>query len=306
MKIAFICPDYGSQFVGMAKELYDQSRIMQEYFEEASTCLDTNFVKLCFASSEYELNQIAHAYPAIFLVSTALIAMLKEKGIAPSLVAGMGIGELSAAFAANALSMPDGLYFLSKYAHFYQELFTTLQGRSIKVTHVPLETVKKLTDYHHCAIAAVFADHELLVTGPKQSIELVENEIIAANGRCYEWAVEAGLHSSLMHPVLMQLRMYLQKIDFRDTEIPLIASENGTLLTYGKAIQEQIMVQLESTIRWDLVMKELENADLVVEMAPGTALTQLLKKEHRHIKVMSINKPTDVDDLLALIKQHQP
>ena len=48
MKIALLFPGYGSQFVGMGKELYDEYRIVQEYFEEASHVLNINFVKLMF------------------------------------------------------------------------------------------------------------------------------------------------------------------------------------------------------------------------------------------------------------------
>ncbi len=78
MKIALLFPGYGSQFVGMAKELYNENRIVQEYFDEASNCLDTNFLKLCFASSEIEIGMMSHAYTSIFLVSSAIYALLKE------------------------------------------------------------------------------------------------------------------------------------------------------------------------------------------------------------------------------------
>lgn len=37
MKIGMLFPGYGSQFVGMAKELYDDSRTIQEYFEKLLT-----------------------------------------------------------------------------------------------------------------------------------------------------------------------------------------------------------------------------------------------------------------------------
>ena len=72
MKMGILFPGYGSQFVGMGKELYDASRIMQENFEEASICLNNNFVKLCFASSDAELSKIEHAYPALFLTSFSI------------------------------------------------------------------------------------------------------------------------------------------------------------------------------------------------------------------------------------------
>ena len=41
-KIGMIFPGQGSQALGMGKDLYDKERIVQELFEEASNCLDTN------------------------------------------------------------------------------------------------------------------------------------------------------------------------------------------------------------------------------------------------------------------------
>ena len=60
MKIALLFPGYGSQFVGMGKELYDEYRIVQEYFEEASHVLNNNFVKLCFVSSDVEISKLKY------------------------------------------------------------------------------------------------------------------------------------------------------------------------------------------------------------------------------------------------------
>src|SRR5437016_3408870 len=103
MKIGMLFPGYGSQFVGMGKELYDNSRIIQEYYEEASNCLNVNFVKLCFASSDAELSKLTSAYPALFLASTATAAFIKEIGINIDLIAGHGLGEYSALCTAGGL-----------------------------------------------------------------------------------------------------------------------------------------------------------------------------------------------------------
>ena len=66
MKIGMIFPGQGSQFLGMGKEFYDKERIFQELFEQASNCLDQNFVRLCFASSEKELCKTINAQTSIF------------------------------------------------------------------------------------------------------------------------------------------------------------------------------------------------------------------------------------------------
>jgi len=45
----------------MGRRLYDQERIVQEYFEEAASCLERNFVNLCFSSSDADLMATANA-----------------------------------------------------------------------------------------------------------------------------------------------------------------------------------------------------------------------------------------------------
>ena len=101
----------------MAKEFYNQERLVQEFFEQASNCLDQNFIKLCFASSEKELMETANTQTAVFLVSSAIFTLLKEKyGIIPDIVAGHSLGEYSALFAAGGINFPDGLYLLKKRA----------------------------------------------------------------------------------------------------------------------------------------------------------------------------------------------
>src|SRR5579872_2345677 len=101
MKIALLFPGYGSQYVGMGKELYDEYRIVQEYFEEASNCVNINFVKLCFASSDSEISKLVNAYTSLFVIGGAVSALLKEHGIVPDVVAGYNNGEITALFAAG-------------------------------------------------------------------------------------------------------------------------------------------------------------------------------------------------------------
>ena len=118
MKVGMLFPGFGSQFVGMGKEIYDNSRIVQEYFEEASNCANINFVKLCFASSDAELALISNAYLALFLTTVSTAAAVKEIGFEMDIVAGYGVGEIAAICATKGLSFPDGIYLLTKISQF--------------------------------------------------------------------------------------------------------------------------------------------------------------------------------------------
>ena len=218
MKIALLFPGYGSQFVGMGKDLYDEYRVVQEYFEEASYVLNNNFVKLCFASSDAELSKMANAYSSLFLLGAATYAVLKEHGIEPDIVAGYNNGETAALFAAGCFSFPDGLYLLNKFCSLYQEVVDEMDVDVIHITGVATAQVeavcKKVSNNEGKAFIAIYnspTDH--IVAGNRDQLSLIQ-DIFSDAGVVKYLSVEIGLHSSLMNAVVDSLKKYLENLDF--------------------------------------------------------------------------------------------
>ncbi|MGE0206487.1 MAG: ACP S-malonyltransferase [Candidatus Babeliales bacterium] len=306
MKIAMVFPGYGSQFVGMAKELYDESRLIQEYFEEASNCLNVNFVKLCFASSEQDLSRIDNAYEAIFLVSFSIAAYLKQEGIVPEVVAGFGLGEYSALSSTGGLNLPDGLYFLSKYAQFYQEFLTNADVRIIKVTKLALDRVEKIIEKtakrdQGCSVAIRISDAEGILTGPSAAVERCQTALTDEGAKVKEMPLGAGLHSSLMDPVIDQLRAYLEKIDFHDLSVPLISSLTGKMISKGDVVKEYSMQRIQQTLYWNSVIDQLGKYDIIIEVGPGSTLSRGLAERYPDKKIIAVNKPVDLDVLKKIV-----
>lgn len=306
MRIGMLFPDYGSQFVGMGKELYDHSRLIQEYFEEAFNCLNINFVKLCFASSDSELAKIENAYVAIFLISVSTAALLKQENIHPVEVAGYGIGELSAVCVAGGLSFPDGLYFLHKYAQFYQELLSNLSVSLISVAGLSRETIESLCvtlriNHAEIRIAMYDSPTHMVISGFPESITHCKELVMRCGGKINELSVEKGLHSPLMDSVVDQLVKYLEKIDFTPTTVPFISSQEPAPLIDHDQIKNSIVQQLKSSIVWTNVVAHCSQWDLIIEIGPGTTLSKIISQTYPEKLLYSINKLSDIEDLRTAI-----
>jgi len=311
MKIGMIFPGFGRQYVGMGKDLYDTSRIVQEYFEEASNCLDENFVKLCFASSDAEITKMHNAYPALFLVSVAIAAHLKDLGIVPDAVAGFNTGEFAALCAAHGLTFPDGLYILKKLSQFYQEEFENKDMIVSTVQGVPRDLLDEActavsTEDESVAVAFYKSEKENIVSGHFTAFEKLKEYFVGRGVVTYKDISDCfGLHSSLMNNVVEQLRVYLAKVDFKDSSLPLLSSFSGKALIKGEDSKEELISQLSNPLACDKLGKEFEEYDLLIEVGSGSELGDYIKACYPDKKFVTIQKQADVEQLLSMVKEQE-
>ena len=304
MKIVIVFSGYGNQFVGMGKELYDDSRIVQEYFEEAYNCLNVNFIKLCFASSDQELSKISNAYPSIFLVSCALYELLKQEGIKADLVTGYGIGHYAALFAAHGITFPDGLYLTKKLASFYEEALPGMDVAIIKVDNLDERSLKKLCKEFNedIEIAAYNSDMQHILSGKSAAInkiKLILKKI--ENVKVHDLNPGMGLHSQLMNNIAEQYKIYLEKVDFKDLQIPFISNINAKEIVIGKKVKDYLVKSINLPIKWNKIMDNLADYDLIIEIGPGKGLSELIKTKYPEKTVISFNTKSDLEEIKKLL-----
>lgn len=303
MKIAMLFPGYGSQFVGMGKELYDEYRIVQEYFEEASNCLNNNFVRLCFASSDVELGKMSNAYPALFLITGATYALIKQKGISPSVVAGYNDGEYGALFAAECFSFPDGLYLLSKYAAFYQEVLANIDVGVVRIVGVSTEELSQIFSKSNVHKGKVFiaiyngkTDH--VIAGYTKSVQYVCNAVSQLKSiQINQLDAAVGLHSELMNPVAEQFSMYLEKVDFKNLSVPMIDSFNARLIKNHEEVKRHILKHINSPLVFTNILDNLKKYDLIVSVGLSSSLDVLVKEQYPEKQTIVIQTCADLANL---------
>jgi len=308
MKIALLFPGYGSQFVGMGKELYDESRIMQEYFEEASTALNTNFVKLCFASSDAEISSIDQSLVATFLVSSAIYAHIKDReGLVPEVVAGYTSGTYAALCATGGINFPDMLYLLQKYTSYYHELLTQIPIRAIQVRGIDRLRIDNIVAPYAASETRAFvsvydAFSTFVISGHQEAIAQM-SEQFPSSAKVTELPAVEGLHSPLMSMIEAHIRTYCAKVDFKDIMVPFLAPTSAQELATADGLKEELLQQIVTPLDWSLVTKKLAEYDAYIEIGPGTQISDALRELYPEKPIIAINKGSDSTLLHDLLTQ---
>ena len=108
-RMAFLFPGQGSQFVGMAHDLYEREALARERFREANEILGFDLANVCFSGPAEELQLTANAQPAILVHSVIACELLRARGITPVAVAGHSLGEYSALVASGSMPFADAV-----------------------------------------------------------------------------------------------------------------------------------------------------------------------------------------------------
>jgi len=302
MKCAILFPGYGNKFVGMGKELYDESRIIQSYFEHAIQCLNINFVQVCFASSEHELRRPVNAYTSLFLLSSSCYALLQERSIIPEICTGFNIGGYAALHAGEALSFPDGLYMLHKLATFYEECMLQKDVIAFRVQGLPEDEVQNLcqassTEEQWVAIGAYEDEQTFVVVGHYDVAEpLREYMHKMRNIKAKSYPMEAGAYAPICDDMMLQYKPYLEKIDYHDLTHPVIASD-GTTIHSRDAVRSMLLNQLFQPAYYDRMVARLAEYDAVIVPTPAQRTVAYLQAHLQETPVYPLTHMQDLDTI---------
>lgn len=284
---AYIFPGQGAQYVGMGKELYNESDKAKEMFEKANEILGFRITDLMFEGTDEDLRQTKVTQPAIFLHSVILAATLGDD-FKPEMVAGHSLGEFSALVAAKALSFEDGLKLVYKRALAMQKACEIEPSTMAAVLGMPDEHVANVCDLidHIVRPANYNCPGQVVISGSIAGIEEAQVKMKEAGAkRVVKLSVGGAFHSPFMEPAREELAKAIEETVIDTPICPVYQNVSTIGETDPATIKENLMAQLTSPVKWTHSVENMieDGATEFIELGPGKVLQGLVNKINREV-----------------------
>lgn len=281
MKNAYIFPGQGSQYPGMAKDLYESNAVAREMFEKANDILGFRITDIMFEGTAEELKQTKVTQPAIFLHSVVLARCLPE--FRPDMVAGHSLGEFSALVAAGALGFEEGLRLVSIRAQAMQKACEAVPGSMAAVLAMPAEKVEEIcASCEGIVVAANYnCEGQIVISGEVSAVNEACTRLKDAGARrALQLPVGGAFHSPLMEPARAELAEGIEKATFHTPVCPIYQNVTARPTTDAQEIKANLLTQLTSPVRWTQSVMNMiaDGADKFIELGPGKVLQGLVSK----------------------------
>jgi [acyl-carrier-protein] S-malonyltransferase len=269
----------------MGLDLYENSNIAKELFNQANDILGFNITDIMFNGTPEDLKQTKVTQPAVFLHSVILAKLLGED-FKPDMVAGHSLGELSALTANNTLTFEDGLRLVSKRALAMQKACEVKPSTMAAVLGLEDKLVEDTcASINEVVVAANYnCPGQLVISGEIEGINKA-CEILKEKGakRALVLPVGGAFHSPLMEPAREELAAAIETTNFNTPSCSIYQNVTASAVTNATEIKKNLISQLTAPVKWTQSVQQIieDGATEFIEVGPGKVLQGLVKKINR-------------------------
>ncbi len=300
---AFIFPGQGSQYIGMAKDLYEKSVEAKEMIKTADDLLGINLSYIMFNGPEEELKQTQYTQPAIFLHGVILASIIRT--LDADAAAGHSLGEYSAYVVAGAIQFHEAIKLVRARGLAMQEAGDLNKGAMAAIVGLESEKVENLCKEASgdgiVQCANFNSPGQIVISGSvggvKKGMELCKN---AGAKVVKELVVSAAFHSPLMLSAKEKLKAAIDVTNFYDPKYSVYTNVTAKPAEDLSSIKQLLYEQITAPVRWEETIRNMieDGIEEFYEIGPGNVLQGLLKRINPDVKRFGIDKYEDVERFL--------
>ena len=300
-----IFPGQGSQKAGMASEFYSNFKMVKDIFKRGDEALKFSLSKIILNGSDEDLKKTEITQPAILITSYAIFSVLKKEFnfdfSKTKYIAGHSLGEYSALVASESLNLEDGLKLVHERGKLMQAAVPEGKGAMLAVMGIDInELNSKIEKFDKkkdiCEIANDNSPGQIILSGNKQTLIDLNNDLKAEKKRSIFLPVSAPFHCTLMKPAAEKMKLFLEKTNFKTPNIQLISNVTALPVEKDGNIKDLLYKQIFSQVRWRESVNFMINNDIndFIEIGPGKVLSGLVKRTNDKVSIRNVNKIDDI------------
>lgn len=335
-KLIFIFPGQASQFVGMGKNLFDESPAARKILNFAAN-LDglSDLPSIIFEGPEELLTRTDNVQPAITAVSLMAWAAITERAealgisISPAACAGHSLGEYSAHAAAGNLSIEQALKLTMARGKWMNEASQppNPKGGMIAVMGISFEKIEEIVAMKgngQASIANINSPGQVIISGESSTISAIGESLSTAGAkRIIPLNVSGAWHSPLMKSarekmeVLLKSEITSEHITLHQA-VPVVANASSDIVHSVEEMRGTLGSQITSPVVWTECVRRLltttgfpglpneyPNADvewpLFVEVGPGKVLRGLLRSIDKGLETAGVEDMASLEALFGAL-----
>ncbi|WP_185878530.1 ACP S-malonyltransferase [Blattabacterium cuenoti] len=279
---AYIFPGQGSQFLGMGQNLYKNSSLAKKFFQLSDDVLGFKMTNIMFDGSTMKvIKKTKYTQLAIYIYSVIQAKILNN--FYPDMVAGHSLGEFSALAAIEVFSFEDGLKLVEKRATMMQEICESIYGGMAVVFGLEDKIIENVCKKDPGIIvpANYNSPGQLVISGEEKALKRVCGSLKKIGAKkILKLPVHGAFHSPIMEPAKKKLKIFIERITFKDSKCPIYQNVTAKSVSNSDEIKKNLIEQLTSPVKWKQSVENMiqKGAISFTEVGPGNVLQGIIKK----------------------------
>ncbi len=311
VKIAFLFPGQGSQYVGMGRELADRFPAAGEIFKQVDDICGRPISRLCYEGPMEELTLTVNLQPAVSAVNLACLAALNKAGVSASVSAGHSLGEYSALASAGVITPYDALRLVKKRGELMHREAVANPGVMAAVVGMEIEKVTDIVarsaDKGVIAIANHNSAQQIVISGEKEALSYAVELVKGEGGKAIPLQVSGAWHCSLMKNAIEDFRQFMQEISFTRPKATIFLNATAGTEDDPERMKDIMAQQLISPVKWyDIILGMMrDGVGIFAEVGPKKVLTGLLNKiipKESNSKIYNVEDLKSLDTFIEAVK----